>query len=73
MNPKSIKEVTFLEIWLVNLVLPIGNAQPSLVILTVTASFVMAFGLTCCFVGTTPKASLSSQTAAAPLGMVSNL
>lgn len=72
MNPKSVKEVTFLEIWLVNLVLPIGNAQPSMVILTVTASFVMAFSLTFCFVGAPTKASFSTPTPAVQLSMLNN-
>jgi hypothetical protein len=37
------------------LALPIGTAQPSLVLLSVTASFILAFCLTFCFVGHAPK------------------
>ncbi len=46
-------------LWLPNLLLPIRSAQPSLVLLAVTASFLIGFSLTFC-VGSLSKTSLST-------------
>jgi hypothetical protein len=62
MSFRSPRPESFRSAFLPNLVLPIGTAQPSLVLLAVTASFLVAFCLTFCFVGYLPK---SQQTPAA--------
>ena len=59
MNPKPTRDITLRELWLPHLVLPIGTAQPSLVALAVTASFLVAFSLTFTLLGGPAKLFLS--------------
>jgi len=46
---------SFLEVWLLRLVVPIGTLQPSLVVLGSAASFLIAFSLTFCFQASLPQ------------------
>ena len=54
-NFKSPKSELLRDVWLPSLVPPVGTVQPSLILLAVSASFLCAFSLTCCFVGLSPK------------------
>jgi hypothetical protein len=55
MSPRAPRPESFRSSLLPHLALPIGTAQPSLVLVAVTASFLIAFSLTFCFVGSIPK------------------
>jgi len=60
MSPRSPRSDSFRDTLLPSLTLPIGTAQPSLVLIAVTASFLVAFSLTCCFVGAAPRSQQPS-------------
>jgi hypothetical protein len=52
---KFSKVDSFLEVWLLRLVMPVGTLQPSLVVLGAAASFLIAFCLTFCFQASLPQ------------------
>ncbi len=70
MNPRWSKTDSFREAWLPNLVLPVRVLQPSLVLLCITASFLIAFSLTFCFVGNLPKSEQIPSTLPSSLGLI---
>lgn len=49
MDYKTIRDLSFREVALPNLVLPVTSVQPSLTIVAASFSFMMAFGLTWVF------------------------
>ncbi|MEB3260016.1 MAG: hypothetical protein VKP63_05235 [Cyanobacteriota bacterium] len=53
-----------------HLSLPIGTAQPSLVLVAVTASFLIAFSLTFCFVGSLPKSQQAPASLSPSIGLI---
>ncbi|MEB3316544.1 MAG: hypothetical protein VKO39_00150 [Cyanobacteriota bacterium] len=69
MSTKITKADSLLHGWLLRLVLPIGALQPSLVLLGAAASFFIAFGLTFCLVGFSPKSHVSQE----PLPLTASL
>ena len=70
MDYKSFKADSLRDAWLPSLVLPVGTVQPSLILLSVSASFLCAFSLTFCFVGSFPKAQQLQPCLAPSLGVI---
>ena len=69
-NFKSSKAELLRDVWLPSLVLPVGTVQPSMILLAVSASFVCAFSLTCCFVGLSPKSQLLQPCSTQSFGVI---
>jgi hypothetical protein len=69
-NFKSSKAELLRDVWLPSLVLPVGTVQPSMILLAVSASFVCAFSLTCCFVGLSPKSQLLQPSSTQSFGVI---
>ena len=72
-NFKSSKAELLRDVWLPSLVLPVGTVQPSMILLAVSASFVCAFSLTCCFVGFSPKSQLLQPSSTQSFGVIVTL
>ena len=70
MSPRSPRSDSFRSSLLPHLALPIGTAQPSLVLLAVTASFLIAFSLTFCFVGSMPKSQQGPAVVTPVIGLI---